>query len=101
MAAPESIGTKGCDAPFAGPASPWLACLLARPLLDCPASPRQRLNKLRLRIPRKQNPGILRDLGHEAVHRRTPGQLGIDAGKVRPWQLPTQDTRGGAGIHQI
>ena len=44
---------------------------------------RQRRDKLRLRIPGEEYPGILADLGDERIHRRPAVRLGVNRPQMR------------------
>lgn|GEM_PF-2409164 len=58
-------------------------------------------NKLRLRIPRKQYPGILADFSNERVNQRSTFRLGVDGGKVSLGEHVPDDARSLTGVYQI
>jgi transposase len=60
-----------------------------------------RLDVLRLGVPREEDPGVLADLGDEGVDHLAAGRLGVDGGEVRLGQELADDSTGLPGIDQI
>ena len=59
------------------------------------------MHELRLDIPRKQDPGILANLGNKGIDQRASCWLGIDCCEVRLRQHLADLLCRAAGIHQI